>query len=102
LRRVDAINTLGVSAGWFALFRVVSCTQIPRFPVHAVLYAWFDSRQLHKEKAGQGYKLWPAFFCVKMCWLSSYWARRSFRYWKWSGGRAAIPPMQIWDWTSMR
>src|ERR1700753_3075322 len=29
--RVDATNALGVSAGCFALFRVVSCTQIPRF-----------------------------------------------------------------------
>ena len=29
--RVDAINALGVSADCLALFRVVSCTQIPRF-----------------------------------------------------------------------
>ncbi|MFZ0231009.1 MAG: hypothetical protein WAL41_29625, partial [Mycobacterium sp.] len=57
--RVDAVNTFRVSAGRFASFRVVKSSISA---VHAVLCAWFDSRQLHKEHAGQGRKLWPVFF----------------------------------------
>jgi hypothetical protein len=49
--------------GHFASFRVanpsVSAGQVN-------LCAWFDSRQLHTEDAGQGQKPWPAFFCVKI------------------------------------
>jgi hypothetical protein len=32
------------------------------FPAQGHFCAWFDSRQLHREEAGQGQKPWPAFF----------------------------------------
>jgi hypothetical protein len=47
----------------FALFRVVKSIISA---VHAVLCAWFDSRQLHNEDAGQGQKPWPAFFFISI------------------------------------
>ena len=43
----------------FASFRVVKPSVSAAQPV---LCAWFDSRQLHREDAGQGRKLWPVFF----------------------------------------
>ena len=46
---VDAINTFRVSAARFASFHVVSRSQIRHFPVHTALWAWFDSRQLHRR-----------------------------------------------------
>jgi hypothetical protein len=46
-----------VDGGHFASFRVL---RFSVSAVHAVLCAWFDSRQLHTE-AGQSRKLWPVF-----------------------------------------
>src|SRR5277367_4463343 len=46
-----------------ASFRVV------KFYVSAAqvdFWAWFDSRQLHQEDAGQSQKPWPAFFFIKI------------------------------------
>jgi hypothetical protein len=42
----------------FASFRVVNSAVIP---AQGDFCAWFDSRQLHTEDAGQSRKLWPAF-----------------------------------------
>jgi hypothetical protein len=43
--------------------------------VHAVLCAWFDSRQLHREDAGQSHKLWPVLIfhrhLINICGLCS-------------------------------
>jgi hypothetical protein len=61
---VDAINIFGVSAGALASFRFVSRREIPRFPSQVDFWAWFDSRQLHRGKAGQGRKPWPVFFFI--------------------------------------
>jgi hypothetical protein len=46
---VDAINAFRVVAGRFTLFRVVKSSISA---VHAVLCAWFDSRQLHNRSFG--------------------------------------------------
>jgi len=43
----------------FACFRVVKSSV---FAAHAILCAWFDSRQLHEKGTGQSHKLWPVFF----------------------------------------
>jgi hypothetical protein len=59
---VDAINTFGVSAGHLPSFHVV------KFHVsagHDHFCAGFDSRQRHREYAGQGFEFTRSGCCVK-------------------------------------
>jgi hypothetical protein len=52
-----------VISGRLASFRVLESEV---FPAQGIFCAWFDSRQLHKESAGQSRKLWPVSFRVKI------------------------------------